>query len=398
MLLPDLTFNLPLAMIDLLAVAFCLVQRRRGRPLTGFFTVLLVFLPVALLLAAVVNRFYGFRIFGFFRFAGHAAAIHLPLVLLTITFLYREQRRLIWLGGGLAFVLLGGGTYAYHIEPYRLEVTEFAVTSPRLAGLERPVRILQVADFQAEAIGSYEQAVVAEMKRLEPDLILYLGDYIQIFDPERRAETAAKFNRLLVRSGLNPPLGSYALQGDCERWAGWEAMFDGTGVETLGNEARAIQLPGAKVKLVALDIEASRTESPEVLRAVAGRAPATAFEMFAGHSPDFSDQLAAQDQPFLALAGHTHGGQVRIPFYGAPITYSRLHRRRVDAFDRFGPGVLSVSRGIGMERHEAPRVRFLCRPELRLVTLLPPGEEAEGAGAAPRPIQIPDPDFQVASP
>lgn len=394
MLLPDLTYNVLLATVELSALAFCLTQRRRTRPLTVLLILLLISAPAALVLAWFVNELFGFRMFGILRFVGHAGAIHLPLLLVVFSVVYRRERRLGRLTGALAIVLLAGAVYAYHIEPYRLEVTGFSVTSPRLRGLERPIRILQVADIQTDRVGPYERRVVEEMKRLDPDLILYLGDYIQISDPERREEVAAALNQLLRDSGLNPPWGSFAVQGDCEDWSGWASVFRGTGVEVLHNEVRTLELPGLKVNLVALDNENSRLESLDKLRLIAGEGESASFEIFAGHSPDFSDQLTGGDQPFLALAGHTHGGQVRIPFWGAPITYSRLPRGMVDAFERFGPGVLSVSRGIGMERHEAPRVRFLCRPELRMVTLLPPGEAGTDM---PGTIRIPDPDFQVAA-
>ena len=85
----------------------------------------------------------------------------------------------------------------------------------------------------------------------------------------------------------------------------------------------------------------------------------------------------------LLLAGHVHGGQVRLPFWGPVLTLTSVPRSwavgRTDfdggataggAWD--GGRTLIVSRGIGMERGEAPRLRFLCRPELVVVDLVPP--------------------------
>jgi len=74
----------------------------------------------------------------------------------------------------------------------------------------------------------------------------------------------------------------------------------------------------------------------------------------------------------LSLAGHTHGGQVRLPVLGPVTTLSSVPRRYAAGLSvRPAGGHLFVSRGIGMERENAPRLRFLCRPQLVVIDLLP---------------------------
>jgi hypothetical protein len=88
-----------------------------------------------------------------------------------------------------------------------------------------------------------------------------------------------------------------------------------------------------------------------------------------GHAPDFADTLPPAD---LLLAGHVHGGQVRLPFLGPIFTLSRLPRAWTSGTRVLENGAtLHVSRGIGLERMDAPRMRFLCRPELVIVELGP---------------------------
>lgn len=378
MFVPDLTFYLAMTVVDLLAVAFLLSKRTGRGSLTLAIGVFAGAAVAALLISAALNEVYGFRVFGFLRFAGLAGAMHAPILLAATALIFHRNVGLRVSTLGVASTLVLVATFAYRIEPYRLEITHHAMTGARLAGLQRPLTILQVADIQTDRIGAYERRVMREIAGLRADLIVFLGDYIQEKDAERRERLALEFNGLLRDADLHAPLGMYAVQGDCERREGWEALFRGTGVEILDRETREVALPGASLRLIGLDLEASRAGTPRELERIAGETGADRLEVYLGHSPDFADQLARRDQPFLALAGHTHGGQVRIPFWGAPITYSRLGRRMADAFARFGPGILSVSRGVGMERIEAPRVRLFCRPELRMITLLPPRTEPRG--------------------
>jgi hypothetical protein len=388
MIFPDLTFNLLLAGVDVVVVAFCVTQRRGARPLTLLMAIPAIFVPAVFLAIMFVAARFGLGAFGCLRMAAFAGSIHLPVVLVGFGWVVREHR--IWRSLALAsgFVLLSAAIYAFHVEPYRLEVTEFAVTSPRLKGLTRPIRMVQVADIQTDTIGPYEKRVIAELKRIEPDLVLFLGDYIQVDGGEALIRVGTAFNQLLADSGIRPPFGSYAVQGDCEGRRGWEELFSGTGVEPLHNEVRTIKLPGVAINLIGIDNPHSRTRDPNALRDIAESGKPGLLDIYAGHSPDYSEPLAVGNQPFLALAGHTHGGQVRIPFWGAPVTFSRLGRRFSEAFIPFGPGVLSVSRGLGMERGEAPRVRLFCRPELRSVVLMPPDGSEVGDGIWP--VRIPD--------
>ena len=94
------------------------------------------------------------------------------------------------------------------------------------------------------------------------------------------------------------------------------------------------------------------------------------FHIVFGHAPDFSLGDVRAD---LLVAGHTHGGQVQIPGLGPIITYSRVPRGWAagGATDLGDGRTLVVSRGIGMERMYAPRLRFACRPELVVIDVLP---------------------------
>ena len=93
-----------------------------------------------------------------------------------------------------------------------------------------------------------------------------------------------------------------------------------------------------------------------------------------GHRPDFMlDVVAGKGRaPILGVAGHTHGGQVVVPFFGPPMTLTSLPRKFASGVHAIGESWVCVSRGVGMERLDAPRIRFLCPPEIVVLELHPP--------------------------
>ena len=101
------------------------------------------------------------------------------------------------------------------------------------------------------------------------------------------------------------------------------------------------------------------------------------FHLVLGHTPNFALGAVTAD---LMVAGHTHGGQVQLPFIGPMITHSVIpHTWAAGLTDLPAGGKLLVSRGIGMERGHAPPMRFLCRPELVVIDLVPEKKRNRGA-------------------
>jgi predicted MPP superfamily phosphohydrolase len=81
-------------------------------------------------------------------------------------------------------------------------------------------------------------------------------------------------------------------------------------------------------------------------------------------------EAAAEEKVDLYLAGHTHGGQIRLPLFGAVFTASSYGKRYEQGLYEIGETTLYVSRGLGMEGQGAPRARFLCPPEIVAVDLV----------------------------
>lgn len=266
--------------------------------------------------------------------------------------------------------LLGEAAYVFarRVEPYRLEVTSAALASPKLAALPRPLVVAVVADLQTDAMGDYEVGVFDRIAARRPDLVLFLGDYLQVGGDAFRRE------RELLRAQvarLSPPLGSFAVGGDVDQ-GGADAVFADTAVQVIDD--RHVELPDLPLRIEGLG--RMRSRAPFLDGAVVRRLRDERYTIVVGHAPDYMlsvvrDGLAVDA---LLLAGHTHGGQVQLPWFGPLTTLSAVPRwlggggvfRRGDAW-------LCCSRGIGMERDDAPRIRFWCRPQLVFLELGPHG-------------------------
>jgi predicted MPP superfamily phosphohydrolase len=132
----------------------------------------------------------------------------------------------------------------------------------------------------------------------------------------------------------------------------------------LRNVRRDVSLNGIALEVVGLD-------DPHIHRGdlrVAPRKSRERFGLAVVHSPDPAPELAALGYD-LIVAGHTHGGQVRLPVVGALVTNSHIPRRMASGLTRLGPSYLHVSQGMGTSKY-AP-FRFLCRPEATLLELGP---------------------------
>ncbi|MFH1467033.1 MAG: hypothetical protein ABIO70_21800 [Pseudomonadota bacterium] len=279
-----------------------------------------------------------------------------PALLLGGAWLLRRAHLRWALASGLSGALVAlVATWGVWVEPHRLEVSHQRIASPKL---QEPLRLVLVADLQAERWGRYERRVLAEVARQQPDLVLFAGDYLQPDDmPTWEALRPA------LREALVPPcaaarLGCWAVRGDVDPTP-WASLFAVPGAQTVPTSATFDLGP---LTLTALDLHASRQGDHEV--------PAVAaFHVVLGHAPDFALGAPPAD---LLLAGHVHGGQVRLPGWGPLLTLTDLPRGwAVGRTDLPGGGTLIVSRGIGLERGDAPRLRLFCRPELVVIDLAP---------------------------
>jgi len=336
----------------LVAGALAWVAKRRDAPafLRSF-----VWAGVPSMIGAAALSADGFQ---FFRHVAVFLFVLLPLYLAgSAALLFRRDRRLAAAVAVGALGLVAVGVDAFLVEPERLEVTRHRMTTSKL---RTPLRIAVLSDLQTDAPGEYERRAIRLALAERPDVILLPGDFIQIGDPEAYARAAADLRQIFVSEGLRAPLGVYAVGGNTDG-PGWRTVFEGLPVRAFTETVRHRQGP---IGVLALSMEDSRTGD------VRDDSPSDLFEIVLGHYPDFALSGVRGD---LLVAGHTHGGQVQLPGWGPLLTFSRVPRAWAAGglFPIPGNRTLVVSRGIGMERAEAPRLRFLCRPEVVIIDVEP---------------------------
>lgn len=273
---------------------------------------------------------------------------------------------------------------ARFVEPRALAINEHLVNLPARgneahAGGE--LRIVHLSDIQTNTIGSHERRAFREAANLRPDLIVLTGDHLQAgpgYEDLRQARD--DFKRLLSDFPM-PPLGIYAVKGDVEG-PDWPSIFNGTRVVPLTDSIARFRLPNSSrsISLLGLSPGLARGRDGSAVRRLVRELPEGDLKIVFGHSPDFVIALNEGDGGVdLALGGHTHGGQITVPFWGAPMTLSRLPHRMARGLHSWQGTALHVSAGVGLERGYAPPLRFLCQPEVCLLRVPLGSASANGA-------------------
>jgi predicted MPP superfamily phosphohydrolase len=275
----------------------------------------------------------------------------------------------LFLAANLGFGLVQ--VYAYVVEPLLVETTELALAFDDLDPTAPPVRVIQIADLHVERNSFRENAVIRRVNALQPDIIVLTGDYLNLSRLQDPLAVEA-FRRFAAR--LDAPYGIYAVRGTVEPTTESMArLVQGTSLVWLEQETVTIDVRGQPVTLAG--VACSHEPELDALRLAETRdgVPAGAFTILLYHSPDLIRE-AADHQVDLYLAGHTHGGQIRLPFYGPMVTFSRYGRRYASGLFQEGGTTLVVSRGLGFEGMGLPRARFLCRPEIVSLDLTGAGQ------------------------
>lgn len=278
---------------------------------------------------------------------------------------------------GMIAATMGKGFYNTTSDQIRLERV-----TVKIRNLPRPLQGLKIGlltDIHASFIVSNGLIRTAGLRIMEekPDLIVMTGDYISgstkflsgsigAFNPEHLLGCADAL------SHLKAPLGVYGVLGNHDFWSGagavqtiCETLTKRVGVVWLRNRTVALGKGGASFYLIGVD---DYWEPSCNFPAACKGAATDAVRILLSHNPDINEEIAlSRERIDLVLSGHTHGGQIVMPFIGQPVMPSKFGQKYRAGLVRDGDRQTYVSRGVGCLL--AP-VRLNCMPEATVLTLI----------------------------
>lgn len=259
----------------------------------------------------------------------------------------------------IAFLLI---VWAFFVEPNFLVVNSFGVNLPELKGL----KVVFVGDFHVKPYQKNRLShIVDKINEQHPDLILSTGDFVSGHELKQSLpieEIAKELSR------LKPKYGFYTVLGNHDWWQDGEKIkriLEQNGIIVLGNDNRKLNINGNVLYIAG--VEDMQTRNVDLVKALKNTSHSA---ILLTHTPDIfpfitnkSNSIIA-DNIDLTLAGHTHGGQVHIPFFGALIVPSSYGKKYAQGLITENRKKMFVTKGMGTS---ILPVRFNCPPEIVVI-------------------------------
>jgi uncharacterized protein len=271
---------------------------------------------------------------------------------------FRLSKLIQVLAIGCALIFLVS-VYIHKIEPNWFEVSQIEVNLPKLDRAFAGYRIVQISDLHAgdRVDRAQLEKVMAAVNVQQPDLVVITGDLVSR-KPRQHVELLDVLAKLQPRDRTLAVLGNHDVYNDA---APIRQALKAAGVTLLENTIFTVNRGQATLHIAGVgDVFAQEADLDRVLTQL----PSTGAAIMLAHEPDFADETAATGRFGLQLSGHSHGGQIRLPFYGG----FRPKLARKYPIGRYQVGNMThyTNRGIGTIKIYA---RFNCRPEISVFTL-----------------------------
>ena len=275
-----------------------------------------------------------------------------------------SRRNFLRLGASCA---AGLAFYAGEISRHELELIYLTIKLPRLPEAFAGMKIVQISDFHFEEYteAAFLEAVVRKVNALAPDLVVLTGDFVSSNPLPRHMTIKLGYHCAEILGRIQCPW-RYAIMGNHDTLVGAGAITDALmihGIPVLANSFVPLERQGQRIWLAG--IEDALEQRPSLSRALPSGRAVDEPTILLAHEPDFADRAVGQKLD-LVLSGHTHGGQILMPFL-PPLMLPELGEKYVHGLFTLRDGMqLYVNRGIGAV---GLPFRFRCPPEITAITL-----------------------------
>lgn len=247
-----------------------------------------------------------------------------------------------------------------------IQVSEVDLPVRGLPGALRGLVACQISDFHVDRDEDLERLALAveAINKQHPDLVFLTGDYFS--GPDTMHRYLGAFRDAL--RNLRPRSGLFAILGNHDHWSSAERITDAlkhAGAVVLANDSRRLIIRNEKLVVVGIDDLWSRRAEPARAFADVNSNDCT---IVLAHNPDTA-LYTRHLKPGVMLSGHTHGGVVRIPFYGSPLkSILRIGKQFYSGLNRYEDFYIYTNRGLGTFWL---RIRINCPPEVSRFSLTP---------------------------
>lgn len=247
-------------------------------------------------------------------------------------------------------------------EPNNIKVERQVITIRNLPQSFEGIKIIHLSDFHSLWFGPREKKVLTILEKINPDFIFITGDFV---DPITKLITDRELNSVKVfwqELGKKYENRIFGVLGNHDNFL-VRNLLEESGITILENENKKLNLNKEFIFLIGVDDPwTGRDNLPKAIKGVRENIP----KILLAHGPEIIDE-ATKEKIDLVLVGHTHGGQVNIPFLGKLIQpLSGYGRKYTSGLFKVDSTYLYVNRGIGTSFFP---IRFLCQPEITLIEL-----------------------------
>ena len=254
----------------------------------------------------------------------------------------------------LVIFIFFDGIYSFFIEPNLLKVKHYVIKDEQLKG----IKVVFASDFHLKPYQEKRlEKIIDLINEQNADLVLSAGDYVS----GHKLKSTLPVEKIAKgMSRIKSKYGFYTVLGNHDSWIGEGSItsaLEKYSVKVLKNESTAVNINGKNIYIAG--VEDLQTGAPNIEKALEN---VDGPVILLSHTPDLF--IMTPDSVNITLAGHTHGGQVRLPFFGALIVPSKFGNRYSMGYIEENNKKMFVSKGIGTSMLT---VRFNCIPEIAVI-------------------------------